>query len=200
MVSPRLEKVLVEQVVVECGVLRITARTRDEVVLPCPDCGTVSGRVHSRYQRHLADAAVGGRPVVIELSVRRLFCDAADCPRRTFAEQVEGLTIRYGRYTSLLLELLRAVGLALAGSAEARLMAVLNVVVSRMTLLSPCSRCPSRRWSVRGFWASTSSRSNGPAAMAWCWSMWRPTGSSMSSPTTPATRLLPGSWRTRVPR
>ncbi|MFG2142595.1 transposase family protein [Streptomyces sp. NPDC048696] len=47
--------------------------------------GTDSRRVHSRYQRRLADATVGGRPVVVELSVRRLFCDAAHCPRRTFA-------------------------------------------------------------------------------------------------------------------
>lgn len=105
--------------------------------------------MHSQYQRRLTDAAVGGRPVVIELSVRRLFCDADGCPRRTFAEQVEGLTIRYGRYTPLLLEMLRAVGLALAGSAGARLLAMLNVVISRVTLLSivpalpePVVECP----------------------------------------------------------
>ncbi|MGW1048814.1 transposase family protein [Streptomyces sp. NPDC002521] len=89
---------LVEQVVVESGGLRVTARTRDDSSLPCPDCGTTSGRVHSRHQRHLADAAVGGRPVVIELTVRRLFCDTRECRRRTFAEQVDGMTIRYGRY------------------------------------------------------------------------------------------------------
>ncbi|MFI1184641.1 ISL3 family transposase [Streptomyces sp. NPDC020799] len=149
MVFPHLEKVLVEQVVVVGGVLRITARTRDGVLLPCPDCGTESRRVHSRYQRHLADAAVGGRPVVIALSVRRLFCDAPDCPRRTFAGQAEGLTIRYGRCTPLLLDTLRAVGLALAGSAGARLLTVLNVSVSRVTLLSivlalpePVVECP----------------------------------------------------------
>ncbi|MFF4160642.1 ISL3 family transposase [Streptomyces sp. NPDC001678] len=136
MVFPHLEKVLVEQVVVESGVLRITARTRNEVLFRCPDCGTESRRVHSRYQRHLADAAVGGRPVVIELTVRRLFCDAEGCPRRTFAEQVEGLTTRYCRYTPLLLDVLRSVGLALAGSAGARLLDVLQVVVSRVTLLS----------------------------------------------------------------
>ncbi|MET9414663.1 hypothetical protein ABZY03_10845 [Streptomyces klenkii] len=39
---------------------------------------------------------------MIELTVRRLFCNAASCPRRTFAEQVEGLTTRYCRYTPLL--------------------------------------------------------------------------------------------------
>lgn len=149
MVFPHLQKVLVEQVFVERGTLRITARTRDGAGLPCPDCGTVSARVHSCYERHLADAAVGGRAVVVDLTVRRLFCDVLDCPRRTFAEQVEGLTIRYGRYTPLLLDALRAVGLALAGSAGARLLKVLNVGVSRVTLLSlvlalptPTVSCP----------------------------------------------------------
>lgn len=69
---------------------------------------------HSRYRRHIADTAVGGRPVVIDLSVRRLFCVSQACPRRTFVEQVDGLTIRYGRYTPLSLGVLQAVGLSLA--------------------------------------------------------------------------------------
>ncbi|MFF4733878.1 transposase family protein [Streptomyces mirabilis] len=48
--------------------------------MDCPGCGTAAHRVHSRYQRHLADTAVAGRPVVIDLSVRRLVCDRP-CPR-----------------------------------------------------------------------------------------------------------------------
>ncbi|WP_248003734.1 transposase family protein [Streptomyces mirabilis] len=44
--------------------------------MPCPDCGTPSVRRHSGYQRRLADDAVGGRQVCIELTVRRRFCDA----------------------------------------------------------------------------------------------------------------------------
>ncbi|WTW93483.1 ISL3 family transposase [Streptomycetaceae bacterium NBC_01309] len=135
-VFPCLGTVLVEQVEVVDGTVRISARTREDVALPCPSCGAVSGRVHSRYRRRVADAAVGGRPVVIDLSVRRLFCDADRCQRRTFVEQVDGLTVRYGRYTPLLLGVLQAVGLALAGRAGARLLVELRAVVSRVTLLS----------------------------------------------------------------
>ena len=58
----------------------------------CPGCGRFSVRVHSRYQRRLADAAIGGRPVLIRLTVRRFFCPAPDCPVITFAEQVESGT------------------------------------------------------------------------------------------------------------
>ncbi|MGX4690726.1 ISL3 family transposase [Streptomyces sp. JNUCC 63] len=133
---------LVERVSIECGQVRVVARTRDGVALPCPDCGTVSVRVHSRYRRRLADVAVGGRPAVIDLSVRRLFCDEPGCPRRTFAEQVAGLTLRYSRYTPPLLEVLRTVGLALAGSAGARLLAALHVCVSRVTVLASLMALP----------------------------------------------------------
>ncbi|WP_425480793.1 transposase family protein [Sciscionella sediminilitoris] len=37
----------------------------------CPRCGTMSSRVHSRYQRTLADAAIAGRPTTLMLRVRR---------------------------------------------------------------------------------------------------------------------------------
>ena len=56
--------------------------------------------MHSRYERRLADAAIGGRRVVIRLTVRRFFCPFPDCKRRTFAGQVPGLTARYGRKTA----------------------------------------------------------------------------------------------------
>ncbi|NUK03694.1 transposase family protein [Streptomyces lunaelactis] len=47
---------------------------------PCPDCGTVSRRVHDRYCRRLADVATGGQPVPIRLTVRRFRCEARSCP------------------------------------------------------------------------------------------------------------------------
>ncbi|MFI0243104.1 hypothetical protein [Streptomyces sp. NPDC016845] len=59
--------------------------------------------------------SVGGRPVVIGLSVRRLFCDGPGCDRRTFAEQVEGLTVPYQRRGPLLQHLVQMAGVLLAG-------------------------------------------------------------------------------------
>jgi transposase len=73
--------------------------------------------VHSRYQRRLADAAIGGRRVVLRLRVRRFFCDHPGCQARTFAAQIPGLTTRYARRSPLLHELLEAIGLTLAGRA-----------------------------------------------------------------------------------
>ncbi|MGW2826098.1 ISL3 family transposase [Streptomyces sp. NPDC001443] len=115
--------------------MHVVARTRDDLVVDCPGCGTAARRVHSRYERHLADIGLAGRPVVIDLSVRRLVCDWPTCPRRTFVEQVEGLTIRYGRRTPPLHRLLVAIALALVGRAGARMASVLAVPVSRVTLI-----------------------------------------------------------------
>ncbi|MFE2267604.1 transposase [Streptomyces griseosporeus] len=55
--------------------------------------------------------------------------------RRTFVEQVPGLTRRHGQRTERLRSTLVSVGLALAGRAGARLTAILGVSVSRSTVL-----------------------------------------------------------------
>jgi len=75
----------------------------------------VSRRVHSCYQRKLADTASGGQEVLIHLQVRRFFCSNGPCVKATFAEQVPGLTVRYGRRTCGLDGVLQAVALALGG-------------------------------------------------------------------------------------
>ena len=83
----------------------------------CTGCAAVSRRVHSSYRRQLADTASGGHEVLIDLQARRFFCKNQACAKATFAEQVPGLTTRYGRLTgrlacavsrSTLLRLIRA--------------------------------------------------------------------------------------------
>ena len=131
---PHLAGVVVEGAEVTGAVLCIWARSRADQAV-CPGCGRPSGRVHSRYRRRLADAAIGGRKVMIRLAVRRFFCDAPGCAAATFAEQVEGLTSRYARRTPLLAAMLGAVAVALAGRAGARLARALCAAASRSTLL-----------------------------------------------------------------
>ncbi|MFD8813559.1 ISL3 family transposase [Streptomyces sp. NPDC059627] len=92
--------------------------------LTCPDCATASRRVHSRYRRRLAEYPVGRRRVVVKLEVRRFFCDAAGCGRRTFVEQVQGLTTRYARASPGVKTLWRSVALTAGGRPGMRLLAV----------------------------------------------------------------------------
>jgi transposase len=101
----------------------------------CPRCAAPSAREHSRYTRRVTDEAVGGRPLVVELSVRRLYCGTLECPQTTFVEQVEGLTVRYQRRTPALQRVVDAVAVALAGQAGARLLAHLHHRLSGTTLL-----------------------------------------------------------------
>jgi hypothetical protein len=68
--------------------------------------------VHSRYARRLTDAAIGGRRVVIRLTVRRFFCSSAGCKRKTSADQVPGLTVCYARKTPPLRGMLRDIAVA----------------------------------------------------------------------------------------
>ncbi|WP_240450031.1 transposase family protein [Streptomyces sp. S1] len=112
----------------------------------CPGCGVCSTRVHSSYLRFLADIPSAGRTVELQLRVRRFRCGYAKCPRRTFVEQIPGLTRRHGQRTerlrSILTALLTAVGLALAGRAGSRLAAVLGMSISRSTVLRPVEALP----------------------------------------------------------
>ncbi|WP_433755649.1 ISL3 family transposase [Nocardia sp. CA-135398] len=101
----------------------------------CTGCGTSSSRVHSRYRRRLADAAVAGQRMVLRLVVRRFFCVNTDCRAKTFAEQVDGLTVKRSRRTDQLTVMLTRIAVALARRAGARLAAQLGLPGSRDTLL-----------------------------------------------------------------
>ncbi|WP_354006178.1 transposase family protein [Streptomyces sp. NBC_00154] len=78
----------------------------------CFACGVRASRVHSRYERRISDRPVAGRSTVILLTVRRFFCDNAECERRTFVEQIAGISERYRQASTGLRELLHAIALA----------------------------------------------------------------------------------------
>ncbi|MFF7890272.1 ISL3 family transposase [Streptomyces sp. NPDC007916] len=101
----------------------------------CPDCGTWSARVHGSYLRFPADLPSTGQRVVLSLRVRRFFCADPSCPRKTFVEQVAGLTRHHGQVTERLRSAMGSIGLALAGRAGARLAALMGIATSRSTLL-----------------------------------------------------------------
>ncbi|HEX3489915.1 MAG TPA: transposase family protein [Streptosporangiaceae bacterium] len=93
---PHLADLAIEHVETSGRSVRVVARTCASEAA-CPGCGVASRRVHSHYQRKLADTASGGQEVLIHLQARRFFCRNGACAKVTFAEQVPGLTVRYGR-------------------------------------------------------------------------------------------------------
>jgi transposase len=133
---PQLNELELEQVEDAGASVRILARTRTcTQTAACRGCGTLSARPHDRYRRRPHDLSCGGRPVVVELEVRRFRCDMPTCPVATFAEQVDGLTQRHQRRSVRLRRLLERLALTAAGRAGARLAHALGATVSRFTLL-----------------------------------------------------------------
>ncbi|MFK4103158.1 transposase family protein [Streptomyces sp. NPDC019531] len=100
----------------------------------CPACGRASTRVHDRYERRLQDLPLAGHAVGILLSVRRFLCADGACPKRTFAEQIPGLTSAYARVTDRLGASLDRIALALAGRAGARMANAMGLTAGRMGL------------------------------------------------------------------
>src|SRR5438105_10184010 len=67
------------------------------VAVPCPQCGELSRRQHSHYDRHPLDLPWRGKTVRMRVHSRRWFCDTPTCPRKIFAERFDGALARYAR-------------------------------------------------------------------------------------------------------
>ncbi|WP_232795096.1 transposase, partial [Kitasatospora sp. NRRL B-11411] len=78
---------------------------------------------------------LAGRKLLIRLRVCWYFCDRARCGRRTFVEQVRGLSERHLRSSTGLKDWLRAVAVELGGRAGERLCRKPSVTAGRTHLL-----------------------------------------------------------------
>ena len=174
MLLPHLAGAIVETAELVDGRLRIWAHACG--VAACRRCGQFSGRVHSTYRRRLADAPVGGHPVMLWLGVRRFFCGNAGCKAVTFAEQFEGLTSPRARRTPPLARMLTAIGLALAGRAGTRLASELDLPASRTGMLRLVMALPDPETGTVTIWESTTSRSAAAGTTARSSSTSRPAG------------------------
>ncbi|MEM8642517.1 MAG: ISL3 family transposase [Cyanobacteria bacterium P01_G01_bin.54] len=101
----------------------------------CPSCQTPAQRIHSHYERTLVDLPWSEYQVRWKLMVRKCFCNNTDCLQGIFSERFVEFVKPWARKTNRVIEQLRAVGLALAGAAGARLTPHLNLIASRETLL-----------------------------------------------------------------
>jgi hypothetical protein len=77
-------------------------------------------RLHSEYQRRLADLPWGHWSVRLGLGVRKLFCDNPRCERRIFTERLPDVVAPWARKTVRLCQRLTSIAAALGGSAGAR--------------------------------------------------------------------------------
>jgi transposase len=98
-------------------------------------CGSLSDRVHSAYQRRLADLPWQSRIVEIRVRSRRFRCPIAECPRAIFTERLPEVVRPKGRRTLRMARAQLDIGLALGGEPGSRLVHRLDMPVSGDTLL-----------------------------------------------------------------
>ena len=104
-------------------------------LVACPTCHLHAHRVHSHYQRRLADLPLAQLPVRVQLHVRRFRCTTIGCGRTTFTEPVPGLAIPYARRTTRLRVEQHQIALDVGGEPGARLARRQGMNVSPDTLL-----------------------------------------------------------------
>jgi hypothetical protein len=78
---------------------------------------------------------LGSQRVVVRLRVRRYFCDRKKCSRKTFVEQVPGLSERHRRSSTGLAGWLRSIAVELGGRPAARLCQRHRVAAGRTRLV-----------------------------------------------------------------
>ena len=131
---PSCPDLLLEEITYEGQTLFLTVR-RSRKAMPCPDCGNVSMKVHSRYHRTLADVSLMDYEVRLRVHVRRFFCTNAECARITFAESFADLAVPHARRTNRQAMRLRAMAKELGGRPAARERENVLMSVRRPTLL-----------------------------------------------------------------
>jgi transposase len=134
----------IERIEVAAGKIVVIARSQAKSSC-CPRCGEPSTKIHSRYQRSLADLPSHGCAVEIQVLVRRLRCKRHGCPQRIFAERLDSrIAAPFGRRTARMEFIVRHLGLALGGRPAQGLAKRLSVRVSKDTLLRVVRRHAAR--------------------------------------------------------
>ncbi|MCC2696046.1 ISL3 family transposase [Nodularia sp. LEGE 04288] len=105
-------------------------------VVNCPVCNQPTHKIHSRYERFLADLPWADYSITLQLRVRKFFCINTLCKRRIFTERLTNVTAPWARRTLRLAQRLSAIALANGGAAGVRLSQQLGIKVSRNTLLN----------------------------------------------------------------
>src|SRR5262249_34265463 len=105
-------------------------------------CMTPAQRIHSHYERMLADLPWAQYRVRLQLRVRKWFCRNRHCRRRIFTERLPTVATPWARRTLRLGQPPAALTVALGGTAGVRLGHAWDLAASRNTLLRGLRRLP----------------------------------------------------------
>ena len=75
--------------------------------LKCPNCGTVTNKVHSRHSKSFQDLPIQGKKVILLLKNRNMFCVNEKCSKYTFSETFTFLDPKAKKTKRLIEEIIR---------------------------------------------------------------------------------------------
>jgi transposase len=124
----------------------ILAVRSESGIAECLLCGARSHRIHSRYDRQVADLPCAGKKIRLRVIARRFVCEVPHCRRRIFAERFgDDVLPARSRRTARLEYIVHHLGLALGGRPAASFARRLMLPVSNDTLLRVVRRRTSPR-------------------------------------------------------
>ncbi len=109
----------------------------------CPQCSQVSGRIHSRYTRTLADLPLSDLAVRLICQVRKFFCPNKECAQKIFVERLKEVAEAFARRTVRLDRIICALAFYVGGRLGAKVTEKLSIGVSRQTLIRRILKTPS---------------------------------------------------------
>jgi transposase len=100
----------------------------------CTYCGSASSKVHSRYNRELADLPIAHYKVKLIVEVKKYICENADCTHKRFAEILPFASERAKR-TSRLDEYIMEIGMKNSSVEAAKIIRKSHADISTQTVL-----------------------------------------------------------------
>ena len=109
----------------------IVESRRDEV--SCPDCRTLSSRIHSTYSRSFQDLPIQGKKVYIKIDNRKYFCDEQNCSNTTFAESFDCVKPKAKKSERLKNEIIK-ISVEISSNAASKILSEGVVDISKSTI------------------------------------------------------------------
>lgn len=125
----------------EKTVLFHVSSTQNQAI--CPQCQQVSEKIHSRYQRILADLPLSGLAVRLICHVKKFFCSNKDCSQQIFVERLTEVAEVFARRTKRLDKIICSLAFYVGGRLGSKVTEKLSIGVSRQTLIRQILKTPS---------------------------------------------------------
>lgn len=101
--------------------------------IPCPYCGSLSSKVHSRYQREIQDIPIQDRQTILLLNTRKMFCTNPCCDHKTFSERFD-FVVPSGRKTKRLVDKILMTSVKLSSVSASNLLKADSVKVCKSSI------------------------------------------------------------------